>query len=88
MQRFSRHTGKVSISQDLFRHFRIIVRTSLVVVGVKHCSILPVNGCSVAYQSTSFMTKRDRMLAILYVKYSENTLHDVSNDEESGSMLI
>ena len=62
--------------------FLIIMRTSLVIAGVKHCSVLSE---SVTSGKTSLMIKFDRMRAILSVKYFEKELHNVSGEECSGS---
>ena len=38
---FSRNDREGLLSHNLFEHIRVIVRTSLVVIGVKHCIQLP-----------------------------------------------
>ena len=61
------------------------MRTSLVVAGVKLCSVFSESGVSGKSQSLSLMTKFYLIRAILYVKYFKNELHNVSNEECSGS---
>ena len=63
----------------------MIMRTSLVVAGVKHCNVFSESGGSGKSCSLSLMTKFDRKLAIVYVKYFEKELYNVSNEEYSGS---
>ena len=61
------------------------MRTSLVVAGVKHCSVSSESGGSGKTLSLSSMTKCYRMRAVLSVKYFEKELHNVSSEECSGS---
>ena len=62
------------------------MRTSLVVAGVKHCSVFSESGGSgKSYHVIIFMRKLYRMRAILSVKYFERELHNVSSEECSGS---
>ena len=64
----------------------MIMRTSLV-AGVKHCNVFSESGGSGKSYSLSLMTKLDRMRAILYVKYFEKELHNVSNEECSRNVF-
>ena len=80
---FSRSVG--SRSHDLLGECLIIMRNSLVVADAKHCSVVSESGGSGKTHILSPMTTFYRMRAILYVKYFEEELHNVSSEECSGS---
>ena len=82
---FNRSVGNGSRSHDLLGYL-IIMRTSLVVAGVKLCSVFFFRKWWFREIIIIIINEKcDRIRAILFVKYFEKELHNVSNKIFSGS---